>query len=54
LRKAIALDEFLDAKVELLKFLKSYVMMLGKKVNPYVVDLKVGYTKKHVNIVNVV
>ena len=33
--------KFLDAKVELLKFLTSYVTELGKKVNPYVLDIKV-------------
>lgn len=40
LRKAVTHDEFLDAKVELLKFLKSYVIRLEKKVNPYAVDIK--------------
>ncbi|CAH3040478.1 unnamed protein product, partial [Pocillopora meandrina] len=41
LRKAITLDEFQDAKIELLKFLQSYVMKMGKKINPYVVEIKV-------------
>ncbi|XP_027045855.1 DNA-dependent protein kinase catalytic subunit-like [Pocillopora damicornis] len=40
LRKAITLDEFQDAKIELLKFLQSYVMKMGKKINPYVVEIK--------------
>ncbi|XP_022778667.1 DNA-dependent protein kinase catalytic subunit-like isoform X5 [Stylophora pistillata] len=40
LRKVITLDEFQDAKIELLKFLQSYVMKMGKKINPYVVEIK--------------
>ncbi|CAH3132388.1 unnamed protein product [Porites lobata] len=40
LRKTVALDEFIDAKVELLKFLKTFVNKLEKKVNPYALNIK--------------
>ncbi|KAL9956079.1 hypothetical protein ACROYT_G037501 [Oculina patagonica] len=40
LKKAVALDEFLEARLELLKFLQLYVLKLGKRINPYVVTIK--------------
>ncbi|XP_068717854.1 DNA-dependent protein kinase catalytic subunit-like isoform X1 [Montipora capricornis] len=40
LKIAVTRDEFLEAKLELLRFLQSYVMKLDMKINPYVVVIK--------------
>ena len=41
---SLFLIQFIDAKVELLKFVKTFVNKLEKKVNPYALNIKVGPT----------